>query len=140
MKRFIAFFVVFIAMFLVTGCGEQKGTKGLAFEMLSNNSYSVSLGNAGDYKEIVIPSRYIGRSVTRINSYAFAGDTSLTNITIPDSVNEIGESAFAWCTSLTSIKFNGSVKQWETIEKDAGWNNEIPASKIVCSDGNVNIK
>ena len=48
-------------------------------------------------------------SVTSINRSAFAGCTSLTEITIPDSVTSIGNDAFNDCTNLTSITIPDSV-------------------------------
>ncbi len=42
-------------------------------------------------------------SLEKIGGDAFAGCTSLTSITIPNSVTEIGDNAFNSCTSLTSI-------------------------------------
>ena len=41
--------------------------------------------------------------MTYIESYAFYGCSSLTNITIPNSVTQIGGSAFYGCADLTSI-------------------------------------
>ena len=76
-------------------------------------------------------------SVTSIGSSAFKNCNSLTSIEIPDSVTSIGDGAFYWCTSLTSITFVGTVAQWNAITKDPDWNYEIPATKVVCKDGEV---
>ncbi len=50
----------------------------------------------------------IDNGVTGIGNNAFAGCTSLTGVTIPDSVVRIGEGAF-WATRLTSVTIPGSV-------------------------------
>ena len=42
-------------------------------------------------------------SVTEIGKDAFAGCTSLANITISDNITVISESTFSGCTGLTSI-------------------------------------
>ncbi len=79
----------------------------------------------------------IGDSVTTIEKFAFRGCSSLTNITIPDKVTSIGDWAFSYCESLTSVTFEGTVAEWNAIGYD-DWD-KVPATKVVCSDGNVNI-
>ena len=80
----------------------------------------------------------IGSRVTSIGYMAFYGCSSLTSITIPDSVTRIGNDAFAYCRNLTSITFNGTVEEWSGIVKGGNdWNYNVPATKVVCSDGEV---
>ena len=81
----------------------------------------------------------IGDSVTSIGKRAFAYCSSLTEITIPDSVTSIGEYAFSWCEGLTSIQFEGTVEQWNAIEKGYDWNYDVPATEVVCSNGVVKL-
>ena len=81
----------------------------------------------------------IGDSVTSIGYYAFYECSSLTKVVIGDSVTSIGGYAFYGCSSLTSITYNGTVEQWNAIEKDAWWKGNVPATEVVCSDGRVSI-
>ena len=69
------------------------------------------------------------------NSY----NTSLKSVTIPDSVTQIDRRAFAGCTSLSSITYSGTVEQWKSITKGTDWNKEVPATEVVCSDGEVSL-
>ena len=46
---------------------------------------------------------------TSIGEYAFAGYSTITSITIPNSVTSIGYGAFECCPSLTSITIPNSV-------------------------------
>ncbi len=81
----------------------------------------------------------IGNGVTSIGDYEFSYCSSLTSITIPDGVTSIGDYAFSNCSVLTSITFNGTVAEWNAIEKGDYWNNNIPATKVVCEGGVVEI-
>ncbi len=88
--------------------------------------------NCSSLTSITIPN-----SVTSINDFTFNGCTGLTSITIPDSVTSIGEAAFWNCSSLTGITFNGTVAQWNAIEKGSDWKDRVPATKVVCSGEEV---
>ena len=42
--------------------------------------------------------------------------------------------------SLENITFGGTREQWEKIEKEQGWNNDMPAKAVHCTDGDVEIQ
>jgi hypothetical protein len=75
--------------------------------------------------------------VKSIGSYAFYNCSSLTSITMPNSVTSIGYYAFSGCSSFTSITFDGTVEQWKAISLGMFWNDNVPATKVICSDGTV---
>ena len=75
--------------------------------------------------------------LTSIGRSAFSFCDKLTEIEIPDSVTSIGERAFAHCGNLTSITFDGTMEQWNNVTKGYNWNTSVPATKVVCSDGEV---
>ncbi len=81
----------------------------------------------------------IPNSVTSIGSYAFWNCSGLTSITIGNGVTSIGSYAFDGCENLTEIKFNGTKEQWNTIEKEYHWNYDAPATKVICTDGEVEL-
>ena len=62
----------------------------------------------GTDNSVVIPSTIDGFQVVSIGAWAFANNTGLTQVTIPDKVTTIGDDAFAGCTSLTRIEFKGN--------------------------------
>ena len=76
-------------------------------------------------------------NVTSIGANTFAGCTNLTSIDVPNNVTSIGWGAFMSCTSLVTITFKGTVTAWNAIEKDTYWNEGVPATHVICSDGTV---
>ena len=81
----------------------------------------------------------IPNSVTFIYSSAFSLCSSLTSVAIPNSVTNISYSVFSGCSSLTSITFEGTMEEWNSISKGVGWNNQVPATYVQCTDGQVEL-
>ena len=81
----------------------------------------------------------IGNGVTSIGWSAFRDCTSLTSVTIPDSVTSIGSDAFSGCTSLESVRFEGTVAEWNSVDKGSLWKHNCPFTEVVCSDGTVTV-
>ena len=78
--------------------------------------------------------------MTSIGKRAFSGCNGLTSVTIGNGVTSIGEDAFYNCTGLTNIKFNGTIAQWNAIEKGSNWKYNVPsACKVICTDGEIPI-
>lgn len=109
-----------------------------AYQSIDGNLYTKDGGTLVQYAigktnmSFIIPD-----GVTSIGDNAFDNCKSLTNLVIPDSVISIGWYAFSYCDSLTSITFNGTVEEWNAIEKRETWNDYVPATEVVCTDGTV---
>jgi hypothetical protein len=58
---------------------------------------------------------------------------------IPNSVTSIEDDAFKNCRSLTHIVFEGTMSEWNAIEKPENFNRDIPATYIQCTDGQVSL-
>ncbi len=120
------------------------------------------LGYAGTDTELVLPENCNGRGY-QIFNYVFSSCKDIISVSIPDSVDSIGfaafndctnlksivigsgvemiaSSAFYNCTSLVSIQFGGTVAEWNAIQKGSGWDINLPATKVICSDGTVSLK
>ena len=78
------------------------------YKVLANNTAEIS-GYTGSEKELNIPDRIDGYTVTEIGYKAFENRTDLTAVTIPDSVTNIGDYAFAGCGGLGSLTIGNSV-------------------------------
>ena len=89
----------------------------------------------------------IPNGVKTINRSAFAFCDLLTSVTLPTSINNIDEHAFGYCRRLTSIKYNGTVDQWNAIEKVEDrwssidgildWDDNTDNYTVYCSDGTI---
>ena len=95
---------------------------------------SASFYNCINLKNIIIP-----KGVTGISDGAFAGCKSLTNINISSTVTYLGDGVFSDCTSLKNISYDGTTEKWDAFDLIPGWNYGVPASEIICSNGEVYI-
>lgn len=100
----------------------------------------VSIGEDAFYmctslEKIIIPS-----NVTTIYNEAFSTCTKLKEVILPNSITTIGFAIFSACTSLETLTYNGTMAQWNAINKNANWKgSNTPLSKIVCTDGTITL-
>ncbi len=100
-----------------TSCGENQteviyatGTIGLSYELLADDTYSVSVGSAGGLEEIVIPAYYNGKPVTRVANEGFYRLTALKYLYMSDNVKVIEDLAFA-SSSLETVRFSQNLEE-----------------------------
>ena len=62
--------------------------------------------SAGETVEYVLP-----ETITKIGSYAFQCNRSLTTINLPENLETIGDNAFSYCSSLGNITIPGKVTE-----------------------------
>ena len=108
--------IVIIALVIAIGIGGAFGGiaiytavkyPGMSFEQ-REDGYVVK-GKSNAKGALVIPSTYLGKSVTGIGYQAFRNCAELTSVTIPDSVTYIGRCAFQSCSGLTSVTIGNGV-------------------------------
>ena len=76
------------------------------------DTYSNPLSNATYFyvNEEFITDITIPTSITKVNSYSFAGYKSLKSVTFPENVEKVGRYAFSDCTSLENVTvYNSSI-------------------------------
>ena len=121
----------------VTSIGDRVfyGCSGLTSVTIGNGVTSIgddAFSGCSGLTSITIPD-----SVTSIGDRAFSNCSGLTSITIPDSVTSIGSYAVYGCSSLTSVTFEGTMAEWNAIEK--GLHSNSALVEVVCSDGTVSV-
>ena len=71
--------------------------------------------------------------ITSIGDSAFDNCDALTSIVIPKSVTKIGSHAFSGCDTLERIVFDGTIAEWNLIEKGSWWGD----TTVYCTDGSI---
>lgn len=81
----------------------------------------------------------LNQNVTIIWNLSFTGCSSLSSINIPKEIEKMNYRLFYGCVSLSEITFDGTIEEWNALEKDAYWNEGSAITKVICTDGNVNL-
>ena len=72
-----------------------------------------------------------------ISDRAFSNCKNLHTIYLESSVTKIEFWAFQYSYNLDSIHYNGTIAQWNAIEKDDEWDFEIGSYTVYCTDGKI---
>ena len=65
----------------------------------------------GSSASVTVPATLDGKRVVSVGAWAFFGDDTLREVTLPEGVTAIGEGAFAQCPSLERVAFPSSLKK-----------------------------
>ena len=77
----------------------------------SSDSYFVTAYDSlAALSDVVIPSEYCGKKVTRVTTAVFANSTALNSIVLGDNIEVIEDNAFKSCTSLAKVTFGDGIK------------------------------
>lgn len=144
---------------VVVGIGDCKEAD-IEIPSRHNGVNVTKIGEKAFYSLKQITSVVIPESVKIIGAQAFWGCENIKAIVLPSTVEVIGERAFAYCLylesisintsikkldmrvfeycySLKSIYYDGTIAQWNAIEKDKQWDLEMSDYTIYCSDGTI---
>ena len=145
---------------VVIGIGECESAD-ISIPSYHDGVKVTAIADKAFYKNSSISSIIIPETITEIGEKAFYGCKELKAIVIPDNVRTIGERAFAYCSQiesitlgvsierlemwifeycdkLASIHFNGTVEEWNSIEKNPYWDENTSNYTVYCIDGNIN--
>ena len=140
-----------------TGVFTSSGLKTVEFEENSKLEYfarafqncasleTVNFGNNPNIKNISgmafanntkLTTVILPENIESLGQWAFSDSTSLTTIYLPSTVTSLGKSSLLH-TNLTTIYFGGTMEQWNNISKTYA---SIPSGcTITCSDGTITI-
>ena len=144
-----------------TGCGVIKATQGLSYRGdLTTGTYMV-IGIGTTLERDIVVARYynnieitavgekafsgipgltsvhLQRYILRIGDYAFANSPDLEKVTITKGLQYIGSAVFDGCDSLTTVVFQGSIAEFNAIEKAEDWSYGHSGYVIQCFDGEI---
>ncbi len=115
----------------------KQTTDSNGFLFYQDGEINYLLGYTGNKTDLTLPEKSPSGKNYEIYQYAFKDRDRLTSVTIPDSVTSIEKEAFYGCSELTDIQFNGSVKDWQAIEKAENWDSYTGDYTITCTDGTI---
>lgn len=89
-----------------------------------------SIGRSAFFGCSSLNSVTIPESVNTIEWYTFNNCTNLSSVAIPKSVIRINGNAFSGCDNLTDIYYSGSEADWNTIDIDSYYNEDLTDATI----------
>ena len=113
-----------------------------AFEFTSIESVCIAdsittISEKAFYKCYSLYDVQFGSSVSVIEDKAFQHCESLTSITLPNSLERLGYCVFGNCINLDTIYYDGTISEWNSIQKDSRWDEYMTDYTIHCSDGTI---
>lgn len=114
---------------------DEAGTSGSAPHKLSqvNIPDSVTELRLQAFNQSKISEIQLPNNLTLIGDLAFGSCVNLTEITIPHNVRKIGWEAFYYCKNLKKMYYDGTLSEWNAIEKGRDWNLRTHSDfKVIC--------
>ena len=82
----------------------------------------------------------IPEGVVEIGGLSFGGAINLTEIAIPNTIKVIGSYVFLGANNITALYYNGTVADWNNIEKAYNWIEKTESVfSIICTDGTIDM-
>ena len=109
-KKWLLALATFAVMAVVCAVAAGAETYGdFEYDVLDDDTVEITDYN-GSAKNVDIPKKIDGMSVTKIGVSAFEECANLKSIKIPNSVTDIEQNAFSGCSNLTNVTIPDSVK------------------------------
>ena len=86
--------------------GDKIISENYTYALASDSESYVIIEYNGEEENVTIPSNFNDKTISRIGSFAFYGNTTLKTLIIDTNIKTIGGLCFGACTSLESVTFN----------------------------------
>lgn len=103
------------------------------------NEGLISLGAMSFNSCYVLTAIHLPASLRVVGDEAFSG-CGLLELTMPGGVTYIGSAMFETCRLMEKLHFQGTLAEWEAIEKHEEWISRYDDYTLICTDGELTIK
>lgn len=115
------------------GCfASCKNIKSIVFP--NNIEY---VGNAAFAYCDLLNNITLSNKMSTLKSEIFSYCPSITSITIPTNIVKFEDSIFAYSENLNTIIYEGTIAQWNAIDKHIFWNIHMGNYIVHCTDGDL---
>ena len=118
----------------IKASANDTNPQGLAFFLLDDGTYAVDEGNSVYLSNIVIPSTYLGKSVTELYYFDSWADKDVA-LTIPNTIRKIN--GISW--TVKKLIYQGTYEQFAKIDFREGWTSKFDI-ELTCNDATYVIK
>ncbi len=123
--KIIALIVVsLLFLFILASCDPVVSASDFQMTLTEDKSGYIVSRYSGSDNNVVIPSAYNGKPVTKIGDNAFSDCTKITSVTIPSSIKNIGSLAFYRCNNLAGVYID-DLAAWCGISFSDGYSNPL---------------
>ena len=126
---------------------DGEKTLSLGYKATSNTGLGYGLFYDCPIEELYIGRNYsLGTNTGSNYGYSPFGRITATSsssnmaVTISTSVTSIANYLFYNSSKLNSLSYAGTSAQWNALTKGTNWKNGITATKVTCTDGDVNLE
>ena len=115
----------------------------MSYILMQYDQYDVIVPRRS-YIDCILPTLFKGShlaSITMSDNISDIGESAffqcnyLTYVRLPSSIQKIGSRAFDGCHSLAYIQYDGTMAQWNAIEKGDDWDDRTGDYVVYCTDG-----
>lgn len=90
---------------------------------------------------LITSMQFIGKCYpVGLNFFLGYSSDTVSQIVLSNELVKIGDYAFTELTNLTEVVYQGTIEQWNSLEKGERWYAETPLTEVQCSDGVVTLQ